>query len=442
MSIFDTDYLKQQAPLLSDELIQIRRTLHAHPELGTHEQETDALILGYLKKWGIPFRYPVADTGIVATITGSAHKNEEADPASSANPCPSPVHASSDHASPAHTSPAHTSPAHTRSPVVALRADIDALPLQEDKSRPYCSLHDGVMHACGHDAHTAIALGVAHYLKLHEAEWEGTVRFFFQPAEETCGGAARMIEEGCMEDPKVDYVIGLHVMPDIDYGQVELRYQDLNAASDELTILLRGSSAHCASPEEAVDAIVLSAAVILNLQTIVSRNLSPFKTAVLSLGTIEGGHAHNIIADQVKIRGALRTTDPQTRKLFHDRIRTVVEETCRAYGGSGELIITPGYDALVNDDRIVDVVREAAASRLGAENIHLKSAPSLGVEDFSFFLNHAPGAFYHLGCGCKEKGITAPLHNPGFDIDERALALGFELQTAIVGRLLQMGPSR
>ncbi len=435
MSIFATDYLKQQAPFLSDELIQIRRILHAHPELGTHEQETGALILGYLQEWGIPFCYPVADTGIVATVTGRPHKEEEAKHAPSSG-------AAAADLPPAFSSPAHLCPAHPHSPVVAVRADIDALPLQEDKSRPYCSLHDGVMHACGHDAHTAIALGVAHYLKLHETEWEGTVKFFFQPAEETCGGAARMIGEGCMEDPKVDYVIGLHVMPHIDFGQVELRYQDLNAASDELTILLHGTSAHCASPEEAVDTIVMSAAVILNLQTIVSRNLSPFKTAVLSLGTIEGGHAHNIIADQVKIRGALRTTDPQTRKLFHDRIRTVVEETCRACGGRGELIVTPGYDALVNDDRIVDVVREAAARRLGAENIHLKSAPSLGVEDFSFFLNHAPGAFYHLGCGCKEKGITAPLHNPGFDIDERALALGFELQTAIVGRLLQMGAAK
>lgn len=421
MSIFDTGYLKQQAPLLADELIQVRRTLHAHPELGTHEQETDGLILGYLKEWGIPFRFPVADTGIVATVSGQLHEqHKSADAPTASHPL------------------AHT---FSRSPVVALRADIDALPLQEDKSRPYCSLHDGVMHACGHDAHTAIALGVAHYLKLHEKEWGGTVRFFFQPAEETCGGAARMIEEGCMEDPKVDYVIGLHVMPHIDYGKVELRYQDLNASSDELTILLHGTAAHCAAPEEAVDAIVMSAAVVQNLQTIVSRNLSPFKTAVLSLGTIEGGHAHNIIADQVKIRGALRTTDPQTRQFFHDRIRCIVEETCRAYGGSGELIVTPGYDALINDSRIVDVVRDVAACRLGEDNICLKDAPSLGVEDFSFFLEHAPGAFYHLGCGCKEKGITAPLHNPQFDIDERALALGFELQTAIVGRLLQMGPS-
>ena len=422
MSIFDTGYLKKQAPLFYQELVSIRRTLHAHPELGTHEQETDALILGYLKEWGIPFRFPVADTGIVATVTGKLKEGADAS------------HLTDPHAARAASA--------VRPVVVALRADIDALPLQEDKSRPYCSLHDGVMHACGHDAHTAIALGVAHYLKLHEEAWSGTVRFFFQPAEETCGGAARMIGEGCMEDPKVDYVIGLHVMPHIDCGQVELRYQDLNAASDELTILVHGTSAHCAAPEESVDAIVMAAAVIQSLQTIVSRSLSPFKTAVLSLGTIEGGHAHNIIADQVKIRGALRTTDPQTRQLFHQKIRQIVEDTCHAYGGTGELIITPGYDALINDSRIVEVVREAAACRLGEENIHLKDTPSLGVEDFSFFLNHAPGAFYHLGCGCKEKGITAPLHNPQFDIDERALALGFELQTAIVGRLLQMGPAR
>lgn len=404
MSIFHTEYLKQHAAAMEEELISIRRKLHAYPELGTKEIKTDALITEYLKSWDIPYQFPVADTGIVATVQGRM----------GANCC-------------------------RRLPVIALRADIDALPLQEDKSRPYCSLHDGVMHACGHDAHTAIALGVAHFLKEHEAEWGGIVKFFFQPAEETCGGAERMVEAGCMENPQVDYVIGLHMMPSLEYGEVELRYNDLNAASDELTILLHGKSSHCSHPEQGIDAIVMAASVVQNLQTVISRSLPPLQNAVLSMGTIEGGTAHNIIADQVKLTGTLRTTDNELRRHLKERIRQVVEETCKAYGGQGELIIHPGYDALVNDNEIVDVVKEAAARRLALTHIHFKEHPSLGVEDFSFFLNKAAGAFYHLGCACREKGITAPLHSSDFDIDERALSLGFELQTSIIGRLLRRG---
>lgn len=404
MSIFHTEYVKQQASLMEEELIAIRRHLHAHPELGTKEVKTDEIITGYLTNWGIPFQFPVADTGIVATVQGKVGEKY-----------------------------AH------KLPVVALRADIDALPLQEDKNRPYCSLNDGVMHACGHDAHTAIALAVAHFLKKHEGEWGGIVKFFFQPAEETCGGAERMVEAGCMENPHVDYVIGLHMMPTLEYGEVELRYNDLNAASDELTILVHGRSTHCSHPEQGVDAIVMACAVVQNLQTVISRSLPPLKNAVLSMGTIEGGTAHNIIANQVRLTGTLRTTDNILRRHLQERIRCIVEETCKAYGGKGELVIHPGYDALVNDNEIVDVVKEAAARRLDLAHIHFKEHPSLGVEDFSFFLNKAAGAFYHLGCACREKGITAPLHSPDFDIDERALSLGFELQTSIIGRLLRRG---
>lgn len=404
MSIFHTEYLKQQALAMDEELIAIRRKLHAYPELGTKEVKTDAIITEYLTRWGIDFQFPVADTGIVAAVQGKMGAK-----------------------------------CSWKQPVVALRADIDALPLQEDKNRPYCSLHDGVMHACGHDAHTAIALGVAHFLKEHEAEWGGVVKFFFQPAEETCGGAERMVEAGCMENPHVDYVIGLHMMPSLEYGEVELRYNDLNAASDELTILLHGKSSHCSHPEQGIDAIVMAAAVIQNLQTVVSRSLPPLQNAVLSIGTIEGGSAENIIADKVVLQGTLRTTDNELRRHLKDRIREIVEETSRAYGGQGELLIRPGYDALINDNEIVDVVKEAAARRLDLAHIHFKEHPSLGVEDFSFFLNKASGAFYHLGCACREKGITAPLHSRDFDIDERALSLGFELQTSIIGRLLRRG---
>lgn len=384
---------------MQDELISIRRKLHQHPELGTMEHETDKLILSYLKAWDIPFVFPVADTGIVAMVEGKAKS-----------------------AAPSY--------------VVGVRADIDALPLQEDKSRPYCSLNDGVMHACGHDAHTTIALGVAHYLKMHENEWSGCVKFFFQPAEETCGGAERMVEAGCMEHPHVDYVIGLHMMPTHPYGVVELKYDDLNASSDELILRLHGKASHCAYPENGVDGIVMAAAVIQSLQSIVSRNLSPFQNTVISFGTINGGTAPNILAETVELQGTLRTTNPQTRAYALARIKTLAEEICSAYGGHAELIVNAGYDALINTNHIVDLVQAVAAERLGADHVVRKPYPSLGVEDFSFFLNKASGAFYHLGCANAEKGITAPLHNPQFDIDERVLALGVELQCALIGKLL------
>lgn len=398
----DTGRLRSDCEGMLEDLTKLRRTLHMHPELGTNEHETDWIILKELDRLGIPYTFPVADTGIAATITG---KQSGADSALLS--------------------------------VVGLRADIDALPLTEDPARPYCSQNPGVMHACGHDAHTTIALGAARYLKEHESEWAGTVRIFFQPAEETCGGAERMIAEGCMEQPHVDYMLGLHMMPTHEYGTVEYRYGALNASSDELHIIIHGKSGHCAYPDAAVDAIVAASAVIQSLQSVVSRSLSPFAPVVLSFGKIAGGSAQNIIADEVRIDGTLRTTSPGVRARALDRIRAIVEETSAAYGAKGELLRVPGYDALINNDQIVDLVREVASARLGADHVVAKEQPSLGVEDFSFFLNHAKGAFYHLGCANRKKGITAALHNQNFDIDERVLSLGVELQLTLIGKLLE-----
>lgn len=380
-------------------LIQIRRRLHQHPELGTLEYETGAIIREYLEEWGIPYQYPCADTGIVALVTGRRE---------------------------------------TTAPVtVGLRADIDALPMNEDESRPYCSKNPGVMHACGHDAHVTIALGVAWLLKQHEQEWSGAVKLFFQPAEETCGGAERMVAEGCMENPHVDCVLGLHMMPTYEYGEVELKYDDLNASSDEVRLIVRGKSCHGAYPDGGIDAITEAAALIQSLQTLVSRRISPFKNAVFSLGTIKGGTAANVVADYVELEGTLRTTDPETRQMAKDYIKQVTEDICKAYGGQGEACFTPGYDALINTNELVDMAVETISESLGKEHIHFKQFPSLGVEDFSFFLNKAPGVFYHLGCACKEKGIDAPLHNNRFDIDERVLSLGVRLQTLLVMKLLK-----
>ena len=395
-------WMKKETDAMGPMLTEIRRKLHEHPELGTEERETGAIIREYLDSWGISYQYPCADTGIVAIVEGKA---------------------------------AGEAPLVT----VGLRADMDGLPLEEDPSRPYCSKHPGVMHACGHDAHMAIALGAAWLLKKYENNWRGNVKLFFQPAEETCGGAERMVAEGCMEHPCVDYVLGLHMMPSYEYGEVELKYNDLNASSDEVRLVIRGKSCHGAYPDGGVDAIVEAAAVVQGLQTLVSRKISPFEHIVFSLGTIQGGTAANVLADEVVLTGTLRTTDPEIRDRAKAYISTVTSQICSAFGGSGEAIFTPGYDALINTNEIVDVVIETVSEALGREHIHFKPYPSLGVEDFSFFLNKAPGAFYHLGCACGEKGIRAPLHNREFDIDERVLPLGVRLQSELVMKLLKRG---
>lgn len=395
-------WVKAQTEAMLPMLIQIRRRLHQHPELGTMEHETGAIIREYLEQWGISYEYPCADTGIVALIEGKMETAEQ-----------------------------------DGTVTVGIRADMDALPMSEDESRPYCSSRPGVMHACGHDAHMTIALGVAWLLKKYENQWSGSLKIFFQPAEETCGGAERMVEEGCMENPHVDYVLGLHMMPTYEYGEVEVKYDDLNASSDEVNLIIKGKSCHGAYPDGGIDAITEAAAVIQSLQTLVSRRISPFKNAVFSLGTIKGGTAANVMADCVELEGTLRTTDPETRQMAKDYIRQVTEDICRAYGGQGEAVFTPGYDALINTNEIVDVAIETISESLGREHIHFKQFPSLGVEDFSFFLNKAPGVFYHLGCANKEKGIDAPLHNNQFDIDERVLSLGVRLQTLLAMKLLK-----
>lgn len=382
----------------TDEFINIRRRLHQLAELSTLEYETGRFIRSLLEQWEIPYEYPIAETGLTATIHGKLPGLGN---------------------------------------TVALRTDMDALPIFEDERYPFHSHNPGVMHACGHDAHMAVALGAARYFKLTENDFSGCIRILFQPAEETIGGAARMIQEGCMEHPSVDYVIGLHMAPYLETGTMEVKYGKLYAASDEVSITLHGKSSHGAYPESGVDTIVMAAAVISSLQTITSRRVSPLDQCVLSLGTIRGGSAHNILADTVELTGSLRTTSPETRSTVKGLVQQQIQHITAAYGGQGIVTFTPGYDALWNNDTLVDILREAAVPILGQEHVLWKDAPGMGVEDFSFFLKKAPGVFYHLGCGSKKKGLTAPLHSREFSLDEDSLALGIRLQTALAQALLQ-----
>ena len=407
------------------EILHIRRRLHQLAELSTLEYATGSYIRSLLDSWHIPYEYPVADTGLTAAIQGKK------------------------------PGPGRT---------VALRADMDALPIFEEGRSPFASQNPGVMHACGHDAHMAIALGAARYFKEQEESFSGCVRIFFQPAEETIGGAARMIEAGCMERPPVDFVTGLHVAPQLPAGDIEVKYDKMYAASDEVSLVLLGQGGHGAYPESGVDAIVLAASVIASLQTLVSRRVSPLDQCVLSFGTIRGGSAHNVLADRVELTGALRTTDPATRALAKEYITQQMTQIAAAYGGSGRAVFTPGYDALVNTNSLVDLLRETAIPLLGREHVRWKEAPGMGVEDFSAFLQKAPGVFYHLGCGypsaradtasnpfptekredslltslTKNIPSFAPLHSRAFSLNEDCLAVGVRLQIALTEALLAL----
>ncbi len=378
------------------ELVEIRRDFHANPELSEKEFRTSDKICEILKNLNIEYTKNVAETGIVGIIRGKKGGK-----------------------------------------TVAARADIDALPIVEKNDVPYKSKNCGVMHACGHDIHTTVLIGVAKILKELESEFEGNVKLFFQPAEETVGGAKRMVQEGCLKNPDVDYVVGLHVQSYIDAGKIELKYGKLNAQTDELKITILGKSGHGAYPDTSIDAIVIAANVITALQTLVSRNISPLNSVVLSLGQINGGTKNNIICDSVEIKGILRTLDSETRAYAIKRIQEITTNICDAYGGNCLIEIKDGYRYLINSDEVVDIIYNTAKEIIGEENIQFKEMPSMGGEDFSYFMDdNVKGAFYHLGCGNKEKGITSPLHSDSFDVDENCIKTGVLVQVKSILALL------
>lgn len=371
-----------------------RRALHRIPEEGFCEFKTQKLICETLDALGIP--YTTERTWVVGLIEGAK--------------------------------PGKT---------IALRADIDALPVQEPKGCPFRSEHEGWMHACGHDVHTAIQLGAAKLLVGLRDALCGNVKLLFQPAEETTGGAQPMVQAGVLENPHVDACYGLHLQPYLPIGTVESRHGTLNAATDEIEIIIHGRGGHAAYPDHGVDAIVCAAQVITALQTLVSRNVSPLSSAVLSFGVIEGGKAGNVICDRVRLFGTLRTVDPKLRAFCHKRIREIAQSVALAFGASAEVNVLEGYSALVNHDRETDLVLDLAAELFGRGHVKIKNEPSMGGEDFSYFVEERPGAFYHLGCTPIDRLPAPALHNPHFTADERCIHQGMMMQTAIV--LREMG---
>ena len=368
--------------------VNMRRALHRIPEPGFEEFKTQKLICETLDALGIP--YTTQRTWIIAEIRG-AHPGR----------------------------------------VVGLRADIDALPVTEPADCPFRSGHEGWMHACGHDVHTAIQLGAAKILNAMKDRLHGSVKLFFQPAEETDGGGKPMVQAGALENPHVDACYGLHLQSRLPLGTVETRSGTLNASTDDVILEIKGRGGHAAYPENSVDAIVAAAQVITALQTLVSRNVSPLSSAVLSFGIVEGGRAPNIICDHVRLKGTLRTADPELREYLQKRIREVASGVSAAFGGSAEVRIVEGYSALVNHPREAKRVLEIAEALLGGEHVLVKDSPSMGGEDFSYFIENNPGAFYHIGCTPKEDLPAPALHSPLFRPDERCILTGLMMQTAL-----------
>lgn len=369
-------------------MIEIRRDLHRNPELGLAEHRTSARVCEVLDQLGIEYRAGLAGTGVVGLIPGREDQ-----------------------------------------PAVALRADLDALPLEDAKQVPYRSQVPGKMHACGHDVHTTILLGAARLLTARKAELSRPVKLIFQPAEETVGGAKLLIAEGVLESPPVASIFGLHVDPELDVGTFGLRYGQRNASSDDLLVTVHGRSAHGAYPAGGVDAIVVAAQVVSAMQSVVSRNVDARESAVITFGTVHGGTQGNIVASRVELVGTVRCLDRSIREIVLRRARQTAEGIAAGLGARAEVEIRPSYDPLVNDDSMVEVVRRGAAELVGEQNIVIIDRPNMGVEDFAFYLAQVPGAFFSLGVRNEPKGITHPIHHELFDVDESSMALGAAIQT-------------
>ncbi len=376
-----SDPVLDRARAVFDRVVSQRRDFHQHPELAFEEVRTSGKVVEWCRELGLGMRMGVGKTGVIATLKGSR--------------------------------PGKT---------IALRADMDALPIQEASGHEFQSSIAGRMHACGHDAHTAMLLGVATVLR--EVEFAGEVRFLFQPAEEGMGGALPMIEGGALEG--VDLILGQHMAPFQPTGTIAVTYGPAMAATDFFTLKIYGRGGHGAYPHLSVDAIPIAAQVITALQTIVSRTVDPLQAAVLSIGTIHGGFRSNVIAPEVELTGTVRTFDDALRHAMPERIERIARMVSEAHGGSHKLDYTLNYPPVINHPDGAALVERVAAEVVGAANVQ-RIAPSMGGEDFAYYLERVPGCFYWLGC--RPTGVTeAPnLHSPHFDLDERSLLTGMHV---------------
>ncbi len=374
------------------ELIAIRRHLHAHPELSFQEEKTSAYISDILSRWGIEHRTHIAGYGITGLL---------------------------DSGKPGKT--------------IALRADMDALPIKEKNEVSYRSVNEGVMHACGHDVHSTCLLGAIKILSENKSLWSGKVQFIFQPGEEKLpGGASLMIKDGILDIWKPEAIYALHVYNPLKVGTAGFCPGMYMASSDELYITIKGKGGHGAIPELAIDPVPIAAQIITSLQTLVSRNAKPTVPSVLTIGKVRADGATNVIPPEVYMEGTFRTLKEEWRKEAHEKIRRICTETASAFGAQCDVRIEHGYPCLVNDESLTREALKNAQELLGEENAHLLDI-RMASEDFAFYSHHVPACFFRLGTGNPEKGITANVHQPDFDVDEESLAFG----AALLARMAQ-----
>ncbi len=381
---------------LQGQLVEWRRHLHQRPELGFEETITADFIAQQLTQWGIDHQTGIAKTGVVATIQG-----------------------------------------HCPGPVLAIRADMDALPIQELNQVPYRSLHDGKMHACGHDGHVTIALGTAYYLAQNRDLFAGTVKIIFQPAEEGPGGAKPMIEAGVLSQPEVDAIIGLHIWNNLPLGTVGVRSGPLMAATEYFHCTIQGRGGHGALPHQTVDSVVVGAQIVTALQTIVARNISPIDSAVVTIGEFQAGTAVNVIADSARLSGTVRYFSPGYRDLLPKRIEAIIAGVCQAHGATYQFDYHRLYPPVINDVTMAELVRSVASDVIETPAGVVPECQTMGGEDMSFFLQEKPGCYFFLGSANPDLNLAYPHHHPRFDFDETVLGSGVEIFVRCVERFCQ-----
>ncbi|MEB3293512.1 MAG: M20 family metallopeptidase [Synechococcales bacterium] len=394
LSLSACDRIQAIASKLAPRLIEIRRHLHSHPELSGQEHQTAAYVAGVLSSSGLQVREGVGRVGVVGTLRGNGQSPR----------------------------------------LLAIRADMDALPIQERTEIEFASRNPGIMHACGHDIHTTVGLGTAMVLA-ELGDLPGNIRFLFQPAEEIAQGAEWMVKDGAMD--AVDNILSLHVFPSIPAGKIGIRYGALTAAADDLEITIVGESGHGARPHEAIDAIWIAAQVVTALQQAIARTQNPLRPVVLTFGQISGGHAPNIIADQVRLLGTVRSLHPDTHEQLPSWIEQIVTNVCSAYGAKYHLNYRRGVPSVQNDAGLTDLLAAATEEALGSQAMQLIHEPSLGAEDFAVYLRSAPGAMFRLGVGFADR-INHPLHHPQFEADEQSILAGVVTMATAAYRYWQL----
>ncbi len=384
----ESDRLKSDIDELIPGLVAMRRDLHQHPELAFEEVRTSGIVAQRLRTLGLEVQTGIAKTGVVGLLRGGASR--------------------------------------PGTKTIAIRADMDALPIHELSEIDYRSTADGKMHACGHDGHTSILLAVADILSKRHAELSGNVKFVFQPAEESIGGAAPMVKEGAMQD--VDGIIGLHLISDYPLGRVGVRAGPIFASADRFMLTVKGKGGHAAMPEASIDPIVIAAYIVTALQTLISRETSPFSPAVITIGKIQAGTAFNIIPETAEMQGTLRAFSAKHRDKLMRRIGKLATGVATSMGGSCYLEITSGCPPCMNDPGMTEVVREAALGVVGEKEVDGSEAVmSTGSDDMACFLEAVPGCYFIVGVKNEEKGASYPHHHPRFNIDEDALPIGVEV---------------